>query len=121
MESDIRAINMDSATAKAAIATGDIDAAFGGYDLLSLRDQGLARVLYLTDQSDPSSKPTPTQASPRGSFFLSVTIARRLLLHSQTLPTKEISSAIALLMTPVKRPWSQVDSPCRREPSPRRA
>jgi len=52
-ESDIRAINMDTATAKAAMATGDIDAAFGWTDYLSLRDQGLARLLYATDQSDP--------------------------------------------------------------------
>lgn len=52
-ESDIRAINMDTATAKAAMATGDIDAAFGWTEYLSLRDQGLARLLYSTDESDP--------------------------------------------------------------------
>jgi sulfonate transport system substrate-binding protein len=51
-ESDIRAINMDTATAKAAMATGDIDAAFGWTEYLSLRDQGLARILYATDNSD---------------------------------------------------------------------
>jgi len=54
-ESDIRAINMDSATAKAAMATGDIDAAFGWTEYLSLRDQGLARMIYSTDTSDPFS------------------------------------------------------------------
>jgi len=54
-ESDIRAINMDSATAKAAMATGDIDAAFGWTEYLSLRDQGLARLLYSTDPTDPFS------------------------------------------------------------------
>jgi sulfonate transport system substrate-binding protein len=54
-ESDIRAINMDTATAKAAMATGDIDAAFGWTEYLSLRDQGLARMLYSTDVSDPLS------------------------------------------------------------------
>ena len=52
-ESDIRAINMDSATARAAMATGDVDAAFGWTDYLSLRDQGLARLLYSTDATDP--------------------------------------------------------------------
>jgi sulfonate transport system substrate-binding protein len=52
-ESDIRAINMDSATARAAMATGDVDAAFGWTDYLALRDQGLARLLYSTDASDP--------------------------------------------------------------------
>lgn len=54
-ESDIRAINMDTATAKAAMATGDIDAAFGWTDYLSLRDQGLARLLYATDSSDTNA------------------------------------------------------------------
>ena len=54
-ESDIRAINMDTATAKAAMATGDIDAAFGWTEYLSLRDQGLARLLYSTDVTDPLS------------------------------------------------------------------
>jgi sulfonate transport system substrate-binding protein len=51
-ESDIRAINMDTATARAAMATGDVDAAFGWTEYLSLRDQGIARMLYSTDASD---------------------------------------------------------------------
>jgi sulfonate transport system substrate-binding protein len=51
-ESDIRAINMDTATAKAAMATGDVDAAFGWTEYLSLRDQGLARLLYKSDPED---------------------------------------------------------------------
>jgi sulfonate transport system substrate-binding protein len=51
-EKDIRAINMDTATTKAALITKDIDAAFGGVDLLALRDQGTARIIYDT-RSDP--------------------------------------------------------------------
>lgn len=51
-ESDVRAINMDTATARAAMATGDVDAAFGWTEYLSLRDQGIARLLYTTDPSD---------------------------------------------------------------------
>lgn len=51
-EKDIRAINMDTATTKAALITKDIDAAFGGVDLLALRDQGTARIVYTT-KSDP--------------------------------------------------------------------
>jgi sulfonate transport system substrate-binding protein len=51
-ESDIRAINMDTATAKAAMATGDVDAAFGWTEYLSLRDQGIARLLYASGTSD---------------------------------------------------------------------
>lgn len=51
-ESDVRAINMDTATARAAMATGDVDAAFGWTEYLSLRDQGIARVLYTTDAND---------------------------------------------------------------------
>ncbi|HWO14800.1 MAG TPA: ABC transporter substrate-binding protein [Polyangiaceae bacterium] len=51
-ESDIRAINMDTATARLAMSTGDIDAAFGWTEYLSLRDQGIARVLYSTGPED---------------------------------------------------------------------
>lgn len=51
-ESDVRAINMDTATARAAMATGDVDAAFGWTEYLSLRDQGIARLLYATGPED---------------------------------------------------------------------
>jgi len=51
-EKDIRAINMDNASAKAAITTKDIDAAFGNNDILALRDQGVARIIYAT-HDDP--------------------------------------------------------------------
>jgi sulfonate transport system substrate-binding protein len=47
-EKDIKAINMDTATAKAALITKDVDAVFGDYSYLSLRDQGAARVVYYT-------------------------------------------------------------------------
>lgn len=47
-EKDIRAINMDVATARAALVTKDIDASFGSYDYLGLRDQGAVRIIYTT-------------------------------------------------------------------------
>ena len=47
-EGDLRAINMDSATSRAALATRDVDAVIGMNDLFSLRDQGIARVIYLS-------------------------------------------------------------------------
>jgi sulfonate transport system substrate-binding protein len=51
-ERDLHTINMDNATAKAAILTKNVDAIIGGSDLLSLRDQGVARIIYTT-KSDP--------------------------------------------------------------------
>jgi sulfonate transport system substrate-binding protein len=51
-EKDVRNINMDNATMKAALTTGDVDAAIGLSDLLQLRDQGVARILYTT-KGDP--------------------------------------------------------------------
>lgn len=45
-ETDIKAINMDTASAKSALITKDIDAVFSGNDLLALRDQGAARIVY---------------------------------------------------------------------------
>lgn len=51
-EKDIKAINMDTNTSRAAIVTKDVDAYWGGSDVLSLRDQGVARVVYST-RGDP--------------------------------------------------------------------
>ncbi len=53
-ERDLRILNMDSATAKVALATRDIDAAFGGYDLLTLQDQGVAKIVYSTKNDSPA-------------------------------------------------------------------
>lgn len=47
-EKDVRSINMDQATARAAIVTKDVDAVVGGPELLSLRDQGASKILYST-------------------------------------------------------------------------
>jgi len=51
-EKDLRAINMDNSTAKAALITKDVDAVFGNNDLLALRDQGTARIVFKTE-GDP--------------------------------------------------------------------
>lgn len=45
-EKDIRAINMDNNTARLALTTKDIEAAFGNADFLQLRDQGVAKIVY---------------------------------------------------------------------------
>jgi len=51
-EKDIRAINMDTGSSRAAIVTKDVDAYVGGSDVLSLRDQGVAKLIYST-RGDP--------------------------------------------------------------------
>jgi sulfonate transport system substrate-binding protein len=51
-EHDFRAINMDNDTAKSAILTHSVDAAFGQNDYLQLRDQGTARILYVANGED---------------------------------------------------------------------
>ncbi len=54
-EHDFRAVNMDNETAKSAIITHSVDAAFGQNDYLQLRDQGTARILYVaTGKDDPT-------------------------------------------------------------------
>jgi sulfonate transport system substrate-binding protein len=45
-ERDIKTVNLDQAGLKAALATGRVEAGFGNYDLLELRDQGLIEVRY---------------------------------------------------------------------------
>jgi sulfonate transport system substrate-binding protein len=53
-ERDVRLVNMDSNTAKSALITKSIDAAFGSYDWLALRDQGAGRIIYTTTGGDPN-------------------------------------------------------------------
>jgi sulfonate transport system substrate-binding protein len=53
-EKDFHAINLDGAAGKAALSTKDVDALFGGYDLLQLVDQGIARIVFST-KGQPSS------------------------------------------------------------------
>ncbi|MDB4990599.1 MAG: transporter substrate-binding protein [Myxococcaceae bacterium] len=53
-EKDVRLMNMDTVTAAAALATGDIDAALGSTDYLRQRDQGVARIVYTTRGGDPA-------------------------------------------------------------------
>ncbi|MET0413155.1 MAG: ABC transporter substrate-binding protein [Polyangiaceae bacterium] len=52
-ERDVRLVNMEGNAARAAIVTGDIDAAISGVDGLGLRDQGAARVVFSTKGGDP--------------------------------------------------------------------
>jgi sulfonate transport system substrate-binding protein len=52
-EKDIRALNMDTATAKSALTTKDVDAVFANSDFLALRDQGVARIVYTSKDDDP--------------------------------------------------------------------
>jgi sulfonate transport system substrate-binding protein len=51
-EKDVKFLNMDTGASRAAIVTKDIDAYFGGSDVLSLRDQGVAKLVYTT-RGDP--------------------------------------------------------------------
>lgn len=53
-ERDVKFINMDFPTATAALATGDIDAAFGQADFLGLEEKGIARIVYNTKGDDPA-------------------------------------------------------------------
>ncbi len=52
-ERDLRALNLDTAAGKAALATKDIDGLFGGLDLITLREQGTARIVYSSKNDSP--------------------------------------------------------------------
>ncbi|MBD1551931.1 ABC transporter substrate-binding protein [Pseudomonas typographi] len=54
-EKDVVQMNLDQATSTAALGTGDIDALFGGAELLALRDSGLARIIYTTRGNAPNA------------------------------------------------------------------
>jgi sulfonate transport system substrate-binding protein len=51
-EHDLREVNMDNETAKSAIITHSVDAAWGGYDHIQLRDQGTGRIIYVARGED---------------------------------------------------------------------
>lgn len=53
-ERDLKVVNMDFATMKAALATKDIDAAFGDPSFLPLEEQGIARIAYSTKGDNPA-------------------------------------------------------------------
>lgn len=53
-ERDVRILSLGSASAQAALVAGRIDAAFGGYESFTLRDQGRARIVYSTRDRDPA-------------------------------------------------------------------
>lgn len=52
-EKELRSINMNTPTTKAALVTRDVEAAFGGSDYLALRDQGITKVVFTTRGGDP--------------------------------------------------------------------
>jgi sulfonate transport system substrate-binding protein len=53
-ERDLQVINMDEASSNSALATGNIDAAFGNYGVLLLSEQGLAKIVYTTKGDNPA-------------------------------------------------------------------
>lgn len=53
-EKDLKAINMNTPSTKAALVTRDVQAAFGGSDYLALRDQGATRVVFTTRGGNPA-------------------------------------------------------------------
>jgi sulfonate transport system substrate-binding protein len=75
-ERDLRLINMDTNTARLAIVTGDIDAAFGGIDFLALRDQGAARIIFTTRGGD-------AKLTSNGLFLGSESFIRRYPEHTR--------------------------------------
>ena len=53
-ERDLEVVNLDTAGANAALASGDLDAAFGDTALIELAQQGLARLVYSTKGDNPA-------------------------------------------------------------------
>ena len=49
-ESDVKLVNLDTASAQAALTTQDIDAVFGYVELFLLRDKGVAKVVWSAAQ-----------------------------------------------------------------------
>jgi len=54
-ERDVRQVSLDQATSSTALGTGDVDAVFGGAELLLLRNSGLAQIVYTTRDRDTNA------------------------------------------------------------------
>lgn len=52
-ERDLKVVNLDTASGKAALLNGDIDALFGSVDLLTLRDEGKLKILFTSNGNSP--------------------------------------------------------------------
>jgi sulfonate transport system substrate-binding protein len=65
-ERDFQGINMDEASANAALASHSIDAAFGNYGLLLLQEQGLAKIVYTTKGDNPAFERQGTLIAAEG-------------------------------------------------------
>lgn len=52
-ERDLKVINLDNGSTQAALAAKGVDAAFGGFELFKLRDQGLVDIIYDNAEQDP--------------------------------------------------------------------
>jgi sulfonate transport system substrate-binding protein len=53
-ERDLQVLNMDNPTTNAALASKDVDAAFGNYPLISLNEIGRAKIIYTTKGDNPA-------------------------------------------------------------------
>ncbi|AIP34758.1 bacterial extracellular solute-binding s, 3 family protein [Paraburkholderia xenovorans LB400] len=53
-EKDIRSVFLDPPTSIAALASGDVDAVFGGPELLPARDRGALKIVYTTRGQSPT-------------------------------------------------------------------
>lgn len=53
-ERDLKVINLDTGSSQAALASKGVDAAFGGFELFKLRDQGLVDLIYANEAKDPA-------------------------------------------------------------------
>lgn len=83
---DLRIINLDWNAASAALATRQIDAAWGGVDLLSLQEKGLAKIIF--SARDLGRENTFTSGFVGRGAFISANpdVAQRLvnvLVHTQ--------------------------------------
>lgn len=53
-EKDVRAINLDTTAAVAALSSGNVEAVFGGVEYLPLAAKGVVKIVYSTKGDDPT-------------------------------------------------------------------
>lgn len=84
-EKDVRIVNLDPGESVAAFSSGELDAIVGGVKMLTLRDKGLARIVY-------SSKGDPAISS-QGHILVSARFAQQYPQITQRVVTALVKAA----------------------------
>ncbi len=106
-ERDLQIVNMDSASANAALASGDIDAAVGDTTLITLAEKKIAKIVYTTKGDDP-----------RLGRYAHVLVTETFEKAHPDLTQKVTTAFVKAATGPPRSRTARLSSPCGASPAP---